>query len=97
MQISLRLCFEKAFLNLKCSHPMDCTCDGVDHCAEDGGGLDELFEDVGLCGQREAVIQHLLQEFIHHDHVVLNRSLCTHSKIILRTKKSILEYNYYWV
>lgn len=39
----------------------DCTCDGVDHCAEDGGRLNELFEDVGLCGQRKAVIQHFLQ------------------------------------
>lgn len=39
---------------------MDCTCDGVDHCAEDGGRLNELFEDVGLCGQRKAIVQHLL-------------------------------------
>ena len=40
---------------------VDCTRDGVDHSAEDGGGLNELFEDVRLCGQWEAIIQHLLQ------------------------------------
>lgn len=67
---------------------MDCTCDGVDHCAEDGGRLNELFEDVGLCGQRKAVVQHLLQQFIDHYHIVLNGSLCTHSKIVLRTKNT---------
>ncbi len=68
---------------------VDRTCDGVDHCAEDGGRLNELFEDVGLCGQRKAVVQHFLQKFIDHYHIVLNGSLCTHSKIVLRTKNTV--------
>lgn len=50
-------------LNFSGKHALcsDCTCDGVDHCAQDGGRLNELFQDVGLCGQRKAVIQHFLQ------------------------------------
>lgn len=61
------------------------TCDGVDHCTKDGGGLDKLFEDVGLCGQGKAIVQHLLEQFIYHYHIVFDGSLCTHTKIVLTT------------
>lgn len=65
-----------------------CTCDGVDHCAQDGGRLNELFKDVGLCCQGKAVVQHFLQQLINHYHIVLDGSLRTYPEIVLITKNT---------
>lgn len=62
------------------------TCDGVDDGAQDGGRFNQLFQDVGLGGQGEAVIQHLLQQLIHYHHVVFNGRLGAHTKIVLRIR-----------
>lgn len=59
------------------------TCDGVDHGAQDGGRLDELFQDVGLGGERKSVVQHFLQELVDHHHIVLDSSFCADPKIVL--------------
>ena len=60
------------------------TCDSVDHCAKDGGRLDQFFEDVGLGGQRETVVKHLLQQLVHNNYIVFNGSFTTNSKIVLK-------------
>lgn len=59
------------------------TCDGVDDGTQDGGRFDQLFQNVGLGGQRESVIQHLLQQLVHHHHIVFDRRLGTDAKIVL--------------
>lgn len=59
------------------------TRDGVDDGAQDGRRFNQLFQDVGLGGQGEAVIQHLLQELVHHHHVVFNSRLGADAEIVL--------------
>lgn len=42
---------------------------------------DVHHKDVGLCGEREAVVQHLLQHLIHHHRVCQKRLLSAAAKI----------------
>lgn len=69
------------------------TCNGVDHGAEDGGRLDELFQDVGLCCQGETIVQHLLKQLVHHNYIVLYRCFCADSKIVLEKKTTPRQMN----
>lgn len=62
------------------------TCDGVHHCAQDGGRFNELFKDVWFGGQWEAIIQHLLQQLIDHNNIVFNSRFCANPKIVLESK-----------
>lgn len=71
------------------------TCDGVDDGAQDGRRFNQLFQDVGLGGQGEAVIQHLLQQLVHHHHVVFDGRLSAHAKIVLMGHSLLLLQYYY--
>ena len=44
---------------------------GVDDRPEDVGRLDQLLQDVGLSGEGETVVKHLVQQLVHHHVVVL--------------------------
>lgn len=70
-------------------HPQTAlTRDGVDHRPENGGGLYQFFEDVGLSSQGEPIVQHLFQYLVDHNHIVFDDWLWTDSKIVLvKTKQ----------
>ena len=59
------------------------TCDGVDNGSKDSGRLYQFFEDVWLSSQWKAIVEHLFQHLINHDHVVFYHWFWTDSKIIL--------------
>lgn len=63
------------------------TGDTVDHRAQNIRRSDELFQNVGFCRQREAIIKHFFEKFVHNHDILFNSSLGTFSKIILYEAK----------
>ena len=52
-----------------------CTCNGINDSSEDVWGFDELLEYVGLGGEGVPVVQHLVQQLVNNNIVLLKQIL----------------------
>ena len=63
----------------------------INHCSQDVWWFDQLLQNVCFGCQRKPIIQHLIQELVHHHIVVLDSGLSDVVEVVLEGVSNTVE------